>query len=189
MQPLGIIATLEDTDGDGRMDKRTEFATGLVMPRAMSLIGDGVLVAEPPTLWFMRDTNGDGVMDQKTEVAKDYGNQTNPEHNANGLVWMMDNWIYSANFTARFRYEGAGKFAREGTITRGQWGITQDDTGRLYYNSNSDPLRYRRGAFGLLAPQPERHGHGHKCAARAEPARDVSGARDAGHQPRLQHAR
>lgn len=140
-QPLGIIATLEDTDGDGRMDKRTEFAKGLVMPRAMSLIGDGVLVAEPPTLWFMRDTNGDGVMDQKTEVAKDYGNQTNPEHNANGLVWMMDNWIYSANHTARFRYEGSGKFLREGTITRGQWGITQDDTGRIYYNSNSDPLR------------------------------------------------
>ena len=140
-QPLGVIAVLEDTDGDGRMDKRTVFAKGLVMPRAMSLIGDGVLIAEPPSLWFMRDTNGDGVMDQKTEVAKDYGNQTNPEHNANGLAWMLDNWIYSANHTARFRYEGAGKFAREGTITRGQWGITQDDTGRIYYNSNSDPLR------------------------------------------------
>ena len=140
-QPLGIIAVLEDTNGDGVMDKRTEFAKGLVMPRAMSLIGDGVLIAEPPHLWFMRDTNGDGVADEKTEVVKDYGNQTNPEHNANGLVWMMDNWIYSANFTARLRYEGGGKFTRDGTITRGQWGITQDDTGRIYYNSNSDPLR------------------------------------------------
>lgn len=140
-QPVGCVAVLEDTDGDGRMDKRTVFATGLVMPRAISLVGDGLLVGEPPHLWFLRDTNGDGVADEKKEIAADYGNTTNPEHNANGLVWMMDNWIYSANFSARFRYEGAGKFTREATITRGQWGLTQDDTGRLYYNSNSDPLR------------------------------------------------
>jgi len=140
-QPLGVIAVLEDTDGDGRMDKRTVFAKDLVMPRAMSLVGDGVLIAEPPHLWFMRDTNGDGAADERTEIAKDYAHLTNPEHDSNGLAWMMDNWIYSANHTVRFRYVGAGKFTRDGTITRGQWGITQDDTGRLYYNSNSDPLR------------------------------------------------
>ncbi len=139
--PVGSIAVLSDTDGDGVMDKRTVFAKGLVMPRAISLVGDGLLVAIPPGLFFMRDTDGDGVADQKTEVIADYSTTTNPEHNANGLVWMMDNWIYSANSTARFRYEGAGKFTRDATITRGQWGITQDDTGRLYYNSNSDPLR------------------------------------------------
>jgi glucose/arabinose dehydrogenase/mono/diheme cytochrome c family protein len=140
-QPLGVIAVLDDTDGDGRMDQRTVFAKDLVMPRAMALVGDGLLVAEPPHLWFLRDTNGDGAADEKTEIAKDYATTGNHEHNANGLVWMMDNWIYSGNATVRFRYEGAGKFARDGTITRGQWGITQDDTGRLYYNSNSDPLR------------------------------------------------
>ena len=140
-EPVCDIVVLTDTDGDGRFDKRVVFADKLVMPRAMSLVADGVLVAEPPHLWFMRDTNGDGVADTRTEIATDYGNITNPEHNANGLMWAMDNWIYSANFTARFRYEGAGKFTRDATVTRGQWGISQDDTGRLYYNSNSDPLR------------------------------------------------
>jgi mono/diheme cytochrome c family protein len=140
--PVGVVATLTDKDGDGRYDTRVEFATKLVMPRALALVGDGVLVAEPPKLWFFRDTDGDGVADAKTEIAGDYGNTTNPEHNANGLLWAMDNWIYSANHTARFRYEGGAKFAREATITRGQWGIAQDDTGRLFYNSNSDPLRH-----------------------------------------------
>jgi mono/diheme cytochrome c family protein/glucose/arabinose dehydrogenase len=141
-EPVCTIAVLEDTDGDGRFDRRTVFADKLVMPRALALVGDGLLVAEPPNLWFLRDTNGDGVADEKRSVASDYGDIKNPEHTANGLMWAMDNWIYSANFTARFRWQGDGKFTRDGTVTRGQWGITQDDTGRIFYNSNSDPLRH-----------------------------------------------
>jgi glucose/arabinose dehydrogenase/mono/diheme cytochrome c family protein len=141
-EPVCSVAVLTDTDKDGRYDKRVEFADKLVMPRAISLVGDGLLIAEPPHLWFFRDTNGDGVADDKTEIANDYGNITNPEHNANGLMWALDNWIYSANYTSRFRWLGEGKFARDATVTRGQWGITQDDAGRIYYNSNSDPLRY-----------------------------------------------
>ncbi|HEX9784693.1 MAG TPA: hypothetical protein VGA56_18450, partial [Opitutaceae bacterium] len=156
---VGSIAVLEDTDGDGRMDKRTTFLGGLVLPRALALVDDGVLVAEPPHLWFCRDTNGDGVADEKTEVDSNYGGTSNPEHTANGLLWALDNWIYNANLTARYRYEGRGQFTREITITRGQWGISQDDTGRLFYNSNSDPLRadlvpaeyFRRNPF-LSAP-------------------------------------
>ena len=142
-EPVGKVAVLTDTDKDGRYDKRVVFADNLVMARALSLVGDGLLIAEPPHLWFVRDTNGDGVSDEKTEVANDYGNINNPEPNANGLMWAMDNWIYSANYTWRFRWQGDGKFVREETVTRGQWGITQDDVGRIFYNSNSDPLRVR----------------------------------------------
>ncbi len=153
-EPVCMIAVLADSDGDGRYDQRTVFADKLVLPRAISLVGDGLLVAEPPHLWFMRDTNGDGVADEKTEIASDYGNTTNPEHNANGLLWAMDNWIYSANSTARFRWLGEGKFLRDATITRGQWGITQDDAGRIYYNSNSDPLRYDAVPSAYLRRNP-----------------------------------
>jgi mono/diheme cytochrome c family protein/glucose/arabinose dehydrogenase len=158
-QKLGSIAVLEDTDGDGRMDKRTTFIDKLVMPRALALVGDGLLVGEPPNLWFCRDTNGDGVADEKISIAQDYGNQSNPEHTANGLMRALDNWIYNANYSYRFRYEGAGRFSREPTTTGGQWGISQDDFGHIFTNSNSDPLRgdlvpaayYRRNP-GLASP-------------------------------------
>ena len=139
-QPVGKVALLEDSDGDGKMDKRSVFVDGLVMPRAISLVREGLLVAEPPHLWFFRDTDGDGKSDNKTEVAKDYGDTKNPEHTANGLILAMDNWIYSANHTTRFRNED-GEWRREPTTFRGQWGISQDDYGRLVYNSNSDQFR------------------------------------------------
>ncbi len=140
-KPVGDVVVLSDTNNDGRMDKRTVFLEGLVMPRAIALVDGGVLIGEPPHLWYCRDTNGDGKSDSKVEIAADYGSQDNPEHTANGLLWAMDNWIYNAKHTVRFRYKGDGKFARENTILRGQWGISQDDWGRLYFNTNSDPVR------------------------------------------------
>jgi glucose/arabinose dehydrogenase/mono/diheme cytochrome c family protein len=140
-QPVGKVVVLQDTNNDGRMDKRTEFVDGLVMPHSVSVVRDGVLVGEPPNLWFCRDTNADLKCDEKTLVAKDYGNRSNPEHTANGLYWARDNWIYSAGWTYRLRSMADGSFKRDITIPRGQYGISQDDDGRLVYNSNSDQFR------------------------------------------------
>jgi mono/diheme cytochrome c family protein/glucose/arabinose dehydrogenase len=138
--PVGDIVVLEDTDGDGQFDKRTVFLEKLVLPRAVSCIGDGVLIAEPPAVWFCRSTTGTLKCDQKILVTSTYCNRTAVEHTGNGLVPMMDNWIYSANSIMRFRYEN-GRFSVGTTRSRGQWGIAQDDWGRLFYNSNSDYLR------------------------------------------------
>src|SRR5688572_15225485 len=49
-EPSGRIVVLEDADGDGRMDKSTTFLDGLVMPRTLSFVAGGVLVAEPPRI-------------------------------------------------------------------------------------------------------------------------------------------
>ena len=170
LEPVGRVTLLEDTDGDGRMDKATRFMDKLVAPRAVAVVADGVLVAEPPNLWFSKDTDGDGVADKKDLIASDYGRKSpNPEHMANGLTHGLDNWIYSSNYPSRFKYNPAKKgFLRDGSSAKGQWGLTQDDVGRFYYNSNSTMLRadlapsqylgrnpYLGGAAGLnvsLAP-------------------------------------
>ena len=46
--PIGRVVVLEDTNGDGRMDKRTVFADGLVLARSLKVLDRGVLVGEPP---------------------------------------------------------------------------------------------------------------------------------------------
>ena len=152
-EPTGRIVILEDTDSDGRMDKRSVWLDGLVLPRAVLPLRDGALVATPPYLKFYRDTNGDGRADKEQLVASDYGNpKQNPEHQANGLLLALDNWVYSANHDARYRWvpdedaaakgdKKAVKWITSRTPTRGQWGLSMDDWGRLYHDSNSDYFR------------------------------------------------
>jgi mono/diheme cytochrome c family protein len=140
-RPTGRISRLEDTDGDGVMDKATVFADKLVLPRAVMALGDGALVGEPPNLVFYRDADGDGVADKKENVSDKFGTAGGqPEHMANSPTWMMDNWIWSSNNTARYRFSN-GAFTTAPTQGFGQWGRTQDDWGRQYFNYNSDFLR------------------------------------------------
>ena len=163
----GRIKILEDTNHDGRMDKATIFKDGLFLPRAIALVRGGVMVAEPPKLLFFEDTNGDDKADKQTVIATDYavacdparGKSANPEHAANGLMWALDNWIYSANHTVRFRNTN-GEWQREPTIKRGQWGISMDNLGRIYYNSNSDMLRGDLIASEYLQRNPFSSGSG-----------------------------
>jgi mono/diheme cytochrome c family protein/glucose/arabinose dehydrogenase len=139
-QPTGRISILEDTDGDGLMDKVTVFMDHLVLPRAVCPVRGGALVAVPPNLLFCRDTNGDGKADQQTIVETDYGLRGNPEHQPNGLLPALDNWIYSANYTRRLRWID-GTWVAETVPELGQWGISQDNFGRLFHDTNTDQLR------------------------------------------------
>jgi mono/diheme cytochrome c family protein len=141
LDPIGRIVRLESSAGDGKYDKSTIFLDNLVAPRAVGLVGKGVLVGEPPNLWLCQDTRGDGHADQKTLLFSDFGvRKADAEYNPNGLMRSIDNWYYDADWGTRFNYL-ARKFHRESTISRGQYGIAQDDVGHLFYNNNSSLLR------------------------------------------------
>ncbi|TKC57547.1 dehydrogenase [Pedobacter hiemivivus] len=136
-KPNGKIVILEDKNGDGVMDDRKVFLDSLVLPRAICLVDGGILVAESPNLWFYEIKNDQPG--RRTLVDGKYADEGNVEHQPNGLLRAMDNWIYNAKSSKRYR-KIDDKWIIEDTHFRGQWGISQDNYGRLYYNDNSTNL-------------------------------------------------
>lgn len=136
-EPIGSIKILEDLDADGVIDHSKVFLDSLVMPRALAHVYGGLLYAEPPNLWFAEIQDDKPV--NKVLVDSIYAAEGNPEHQPNGLLLNIDNWIYNAKSNFRYRRKD-GIWQKEPTTFRGQWGISKDNFGRLYYNDNSRQL-------------------------------------------------
>src|SRR5205823_7818405 len=62
------VKILEDTDGDGKVDKVTVFAEGLNIPSGIAVGYGGVWVANAPDILFLRDTEGDGKADKQEGI-------------------------------------------------------------------------------------------------------------------------
>ena len=136
-KPTGSIQILEDLDNDGIADQAKIFLDSLIMPRALAHVYGGLLYAEPPFLYFVELENDKPV--NQIVVDSLYAADGNPEHQPNGLVLNIDNWIYNAK--SNFRYQRKnGVWKKEPTTFRGQWGIAHDNFGRLYYNNNSQQV-------------------------------------------------
>ncbi len=137
--PVSQVRLLEDTDDDGRMDKSTVFIDSLMLPRMILPLDDRLIVNETYSydLWSYRDTDGDGVADEKINL---YSNPNrrggNLEHQQSGLIWNLDNWIYVTTLPFRFRFtDGTLEVDTLDNYPGGQWGLTQDDLGVMYYSS------------------------------------------------------
>ncbi|YCM42654.1 ThuA domain-containing protein [Verrucomicrobiaceae bacterium 227] len=139
----GRIKRLTDTNGDGMMDVATVFVDGLNLPRMILPLDDRIAVVETDTttVWSYRDTTGDGVADEKTLLfqGKDGDGTRSVEHQPSGLDWNLDNWINVTYARERYRFTDGTWRAESLKGLWTQWGLTHDDTGRLFYSTNSDP--------------------------------------------------
>ncbi|MDB5121804.1 MAG: cytochrome [Sphingobacteriales bacterium] len=139
MKPVCSVKRLEDTNGDGKMDKSVIFIDSLVLPRMILTLDDRLLVNETNSnhIYSYRDTNGDGKADEKKMVFRnDVVSTSNLEHQKSGLIWNLDNKIYVTVENVRYKYDnGMLKTEYLHESPGGQWGLTNDNYGRLFYSA------------------------------------------------------
>ncbi|MGZ8921178.1 MAG: PVC-type heme-binding CxxCH protein, partial [Limisphaerales bacterium] len=87
------ILILEDTDADGKADKTTVFADGLLIPTGVEPGDGGAYVANSTELLFYRDHNGDGVADEKRVMLSGFGTE-DTHHILHTLRWGHDGQLY-----------------------------------------------------------------------------------------------
>ena len=157
----GSIALLEDTNNDGRMDKRTEFATGIPYPNGIMPWRDGFFVTSAPDVYYLKDTNGDNRADVRKVVLTGYMTNSTTQLRVAHPTLGLDGYVHvTAGLTggklsspehpdrkpvefkksdSRFNPDTYEVEAWPGI---GQFGLCFDDFGRKFNVSNRNPLKH-----------------------------------------------
>ncbi|QHT66757.1 c-type cytochrome [Rhodocytophaga rosea] len=141
----GKIKLLTDTDGDGKMDESTIFAENLTLPTGIMRWKKGVLITDPPHVWYLEDTNNDGKADIKKSILEGFA-LSNPQHNVNNPLYGLDNWIYlghEAEVTAKVYTKEFGDTGKDIIYT------DKPNGPRLPDNAQGRGVRFKPDSFGL----------------------------------------
>ena len=73
-EPEGTILIFEDTDNDGKADKRTVFASKLYLPDGFVFYKKGILASVSRKIIYLEDSDGDSVADIEEEILRGLDN-------------------------------------------------------------------------------------------------------------------
>ncbi len=179
-QGSGRIRLLDDTDSDGTYDKSTIFLNNLASPTAVCCYAGGVFVGAAPDILYAKDVDGDGQADHRRTIFTGFARDALGEGLLNSFRWSFDNRIHvqtsfnggsvrhidkpdSDPISVRGQGFSFNPSTEQFELTSGggQHGMSLDDWGRKFVNTNHKPfhlLMYDRRYLArnpyLQAPQP-----------------------------------
>jgi putative membrane-bound dehydrogenase-like protein len=152
------IVIFEDTDGDGKFDKRTVFAEGFHYITGVQVGMGGVWVADCPNLLFFPVKEGEDKPPGEPEIKLDGWNWKGQHNVPNTLTWGPDGWLYGLNGITVdsvvgvpgtpadqrtkmncgvWRYHPTKKvFERFAEGTTNPWGLDYDEHGQMFMSNN-----------------------------------------------------
>jgi len=160
--PLSRVVMLEDTNGDGRMDRRHVFADRVTFAHSLMPLEGGILVGAQTEILFLKDTDGDHKADVRDVLFSGFV-PAHPQMQIGNPRWGLDNWIYlnygPGEISARRNSNGSAtdsksvlrmprKEFRFHPLTMefgpasglGQFGNTIDNYGHRFFCTNRNPI-------------------------------------------------